>query len=369
MEPVSKTLTVFGDSSNGIVSGIAAGKGRIITVTVFNSARNKWCIGKDTVDINKNLTSFTWIKLKQVQPNYVTDDTIHGHILKADEIWRGTCFLRGDITVPSGIELTIVPGSTIRVATSNLDQDSGTFAKGRVEIYGSGTFTARGDANHVITFTSDSASPKVFAWWGIGWGYGAVNMAYCSISSTDYGVFFMTNSIGSVENFFISHAQSGIVDYGDGCSCSKITFSEVKFPISISGGNKSTDISLCDFPEGSLVDVKASGSNQTISVRNCNFKSTEYYNLYSEYGSMITANNCYNIYKVKDSTGAVLITNQADSSIPDAGCGFTVPQDNGYNSLNKKVMIYPGEPVKKILEIREMNSKSLSHWKTGINNE
>lgn len=347
MTTFCKNITFSGDSVEEYISGIPCGNDREITVTVFDPTKTRWCMGKDTVDVTSSTTRLLIMKLKQVQPNIISNDTIPGHRLKADEIWRGECFLRGDIEIPEDIRLTIEPGSTIRITSGQPDWDSLYLAKNIVEIHCNGSLLANGNMENIISLVPENFSSETFVWRGIGCSGQYASITYCHISHAEDGIFIYTNhGMANCKNCLISHSSAGIVDFGPENSFSNLTFYDVRYSFMIYNDNKMVDISLCDFSKTSLVDVFGTDSNQTIMVRNCNFYSKEHCNVRIRDGSILTAVNCYNIDQVKaDSTGVINIINQASIPLSDAGCGFPVPFSDSTQLSKKKNVTDPEKQI------------------------
>ncbi len=277
-----------------------------------------------------------------IPANEFNGAVIPGHRLKSDEIWSGSCRLLGDIVIPTGTTLRIMPGTSIRIATGLPDWDSGTHAPSKVDIATrGGTLIAQGTPGAVITFASDTSSIKANQWWGIGCSGGLVNLIYCHLSGSYYGMFvFSGTGVGVCESCMFSFVNMCFADFGPGNRFAKLSFANVSYSFFIYGKNKNVDISLCDFADNSSVDVQAIDSNQTIRVSNSNFASNHFNNLYisgnntGSKGCAIFADNCFNIAKTNDNgSGTISITNPAISRIPEAGCGFTAP---GINALSKK---------------------------------
>jgi hypothetical protein len=363
-------ISISGDSVLGTISGIPIGSGRIITVLVYDHKKTSWCIAKDTGDFSDAQPVYVRIKLIKVQPNEFPDAIIPGHQLKADEIWSGQCRLIGDIIVPTSTTLTIMPGATIKIAIDQADWDSGWSSKNKVEICTrGGSIVAQGNSNAIISLVPDSSVAKIAQWWGIGCNGGSVTMSYCHVSGASYGIFvFSGKGVLVCDHCLFSYVDQGITDFGLGNIYSKMTFSNGSYAFFIFGNNKTVDISFCDFVGKSFIDIEAVDSNQNISVHNCNFAAASYNNLYisssstGPKGSVIIADNCFNISKVNDdSTGAIRILNPSPSRISDAGCGFTVPYPSPMISLAKRKPSL--EQMEK--ESRLINEKAMVHSSCG----
>ncbi len=94
------------------------------------------------------------------------DQILSGGELTGFKIWRGTIVIQGDITIPSGSQLNIEPGTKIYFA-ANRDDLRGGNDKTRSELIVRGKLIARGTAESKIIFTSRSPSPRMGDWYGL----------------------------------------------------------------------------------------------------------------------------------------------------------------------------------------------------------
>ncbi|MGA1823403.1 MAG: NosD domain-containing protein [bacterium] len=97
--------------------------------------------------------------------------------LTEDEIWAGTVEITGDVIVPSGITLTVEPGTVIE------------FVSGEgLELIVEGTLIAEGDAENLIMFTSNAQEPKAEDWTWVYFGEGSEgSLNYCTIMYANTG--------------------------------------------------------------------------------------------------------------------------------------------------------------------------------------
>ena len=86
--------------------------------------------------------------------------------LTHDESWSGEVVITGDVTVPSGMTLTIEPGAVVRFKALGDDQKGGK-SDSRSELIVNGSFSAVGTAEQPIVFTSSSSPPARGDWGGI----------------------------------------------------------------------------------------------------------------------------------------------------------------------------------------------------------
>jgi hypothetical protein len=110
--------------------------------------------------------------------------------MAGNETWSGNIQLTGDVTVPSGVTLTILPGTTIAV-WSDYDDQVGGANTSRIELIAdNGIITAIGTSNNPILFTSLPISPPSVPgdWYGIriaSTTNGPSTFRYCTV---EYGI-------------------------------------------------------------------------------------------------------------------------------------------------------------------------------------
>ncbi len=86
-------------------------------------------------------------------------------------------FITGDVTVNSGVTLTIEPGVEVRFVAHSDDQSGGEDAN-RSELYVYGEIIAEGTASDSIVFTSNSETPANKATKDLGYSYPMIRNKY-----------------------------------------------------------------------------------------------------------------------------------------------------------------------------------------------
>lgn len=108
---------------------------------------------------------------------YPTTTITTSGTLAHNETWRGIVNLTNNVTIPSGITLTIQPATTVRIPSGK-------------KIIVNGTLKAEGTASQKITFTRSGASGT---WYGICFGNSSVDanciVKYCDIQYASYGIY------------------------------------------------------------------------------------------------------------------------------------------------------------------------------------
>ena len=114
--------------------------------------------------------------------------TDHSGTLTSDETWYpedNPHYIIGNITVPNGYKLTILPGVEV-------------FFKGNYYIRVDGNMTADGTSEDRILFTKDLGTTG----WNQLWFYsgGTGNFSYCTIEYATYGVILETNAVCTIDH-------------------------------------------------------------------------------------------------------------------------------------------------------------------------
>lgn len=139
--------------------------------------------------------------------------------LAKDTTWQGTVLLTGDIDVPPGVTLTILPGTTVKFKRIDEKSDQNMYGVEspyypQTEIIVRGRIIARGTKEKIIVFTSAEIDARPADWGSINLLGGEGNVIeYCKILFAYNGVH--------------SHGASAVVNHnefaknGVGVSCKK----------------------------------------------------------------------------------------------------------------------------------------------------
>lgn len=143
----------------------------------------------------------------------VSDLTVTGP-LTGDTTWSGVVLMTGDVTIPVGITLTIMPGTTVMAESYTDDQQSGN-QPSLVSIEVRGTLNARGTAAAPIRFTSTTVGVGV---WDqirfIGTGPPSGTIRNAIIENAVVGVHLFSGSVDIINNTFMDNSWSGIMVRG-----------------------------------------------------------------------------------------------------------------------------------------------------------
>jgi parallel beta-helix repeat protein len=114
--------------------------------------------------------------------------TIEKCIITSDTTWKKEVLILGDIEIPKGVTLTVMPGTVVKFfkiaeyGSSKLYKDKGTHFP-RAELIIRGKMLAQGTKDNMIIFTSAEQSPRPADWGGINFlGTRDNVLEYCDIS-------------------------------------------------------------------------------------------------------------------------------------------------------------------------------------------
>jgi len=164
---------------------LGGGQSQTLTVTYTQnySSQQRTCIITLTYYVISSTVSLT-------QYEHTTTSGTLSH----DETWRGNITLTGDVTVPSGITLTIVPGTEI------------TFPSGK-ELYVYGTLLAEGTLSKRIVFNSQSQNSHIVRFNNSSSNGSRLN--YCTLQYSNKGI-YIDQSNPLIKNSEIRHCYYGI---------------------------------------------------------------------------------------------------------------------------------------------------------------
>lgn len=101
---------------------------------------------------------------QELNPPEIVSNTTRGGMITADEVWSGEILVTKYVTIPTGVTLTIEPGTVVKFkhyrGYKDLDRKVGITVEG-------GTLRAIGTPEKQIWFTSDAPDPINGDWWGI----------------------------------------------------------------------------------------------------------------------------------------------------------------------------------------------------------
>ncbi len=274
------------------------------------------------------------------EPEDEPEEVISDYTLSSDETWNDEITLDKNINIPSNRTLTLLPGTKIKITKE-------------IKIDVDGKFIAKGTSDNIIEIFMDENISTDKEWWGIGVGGSSseVIMEYCAISGSGYGLFIYSSSSNAPEisNCLFHNLGSSIVDFGGDINLQYNSFENVGYGCSRWGEfGQDALIEYCEFINIDMIAINISGVDSRITdgadvvVKYSNFlnNSSSYYDIkWSGNGNVINSTyyitNCYGIKKTvaNEYNNTVVIENNEDNPVSNAGCGFSV---NDIGSYKKK---------------------------------
>ncbi|MGL4631379.1 MAG: BACON domain-containing protein [Leadbetterella sp.] len=255
--------------------------------------------------------------------------TITGHTLQKDEYWKDNVYLTGDITIPKGRTLTILPGTKV-VLTKN----------SKNSIYVNGNFIAKGSLSNIIELKSESNNPTQTAWGGIVIS-GDYQLSHVYIRDAHNAFNFENLSsqtqVPLFENVFIDNCLVGLFGYKSTYTTSlkKVSFRKVEISgVHIMGTSNSPSLTIEDsefLDNKSYICITLAGSFSSLKLSNVNFPSKENSSiahievLDRQIGNDVFASSCHNLTElVRFGTNNNIIQVSAPASRANSGvgCGF-----------------------------------------------
>jgi len=286
--------------------------------------------------------------------------TINGYTLTQNETWSGIILLKGDIVVPSGITLTINPGTIINISANTPVYDGG-MTTGKIDFNINGSLIINGNAQNIVQLKSAASSPQSDDWFGI-WSGNQLKLTYCYLSDAEQGVNGYATTAMNIKNCCFNNMIWAISDDGSvKSSLSNNSFVNVSNGYESWVSNKNAQLDYSEF-KNNTVDVQILGTlstvtnNASITVNYSNFSGNKLYNLDWSWGgvgsitnSNITANYCYGItsYLNNGNGNTYTYTNQLSNPYSGAGCGFS---SMAKSPASRSSVIGSNEQIKRTLQ-------------------
>jgi len=188
------------------------------------------------------------------------DQITRAGTLNDNEIWSGDVALSGDVVVPEGLTLTILPGTRLNIPAL-FDSTYGGSNTSKSELTIAGSLIAEGTAENPIIFTSDRTVGAKGDWGGIRVN-GSLRLRHAVVEYADFGVKSTAND--SAQELLIADciirdtAGDGINIYAD----SSAEISAIIENNSI-GNNTGRGINLRSYTGSTLIDATICGNTIT----------------------------------------------------------------------------------------------------------
>lgn len=143
--------------------------------------------------------------------------------LTQDEMWTGEILITGDVVIPEGITLTVLPGTFITFSGDGSDNDVETavlnelwLGKSNLIVRGDLIIQGKGDSRVVIGSSTPDANRPTPAWWG-GIIFEGLNVGslieYAEIRYADVALVFTGSSLPWIVNSIIADNDVGIMTF------------------------------------------------------------------------------------------------------------------------------------------------------------
>jgi len=141
-----------------------------------------------------------------------------------NEVWTGKAFITGDVVIPEGITLTVLPGTSIAFSGDGSDNDVETailnelwLGKSNLLVKGDLRIQGEEDRRVIIGGPSfDPNNPTSVNWWG-GIIFEGLNVGslieYAEIRYTDVALVFTDSSLPWIVNRTIANNDVGIMSF------------------------------------------------------------------------------------------------------------------------------------------------------------
>ncbi len=139
-----------------------------------------------------------------------------GNLVGGTQTWSDTTqpyVLRGDVTIPTGVTLTIAAGVTVEIQTG--DDIGGGEDSNRTELIVEGTLLTQGTAQDPVVFTSAAAVPSREDWYGIR----------------------LVGGTSTLAGLQLAYGSRGLHDTTAGSQITDSTFSECRYAVRVEGGS------------------------------------------------------------------------------------------------------------------------------------
>ena len=141
-----------------------------------------------------------------------SQSTATATVLSSDTVWAGEVIVSEDIVVPAGVTLTIMPGTTVRVALSDSTKMEPEYMSPLTEITIRGKLTAEGTKGAPVSFLRAEGDGGG-SWSGIIIDGGTVKLRSCTIQDAETGVYALKGTL-LVEDSVIRKNHYGLVAGG-----------------------------------------------------------------------------------------------------------------------------------------------------------
>jgi len=137
--------------------------------------------------------------------------------LTADTVWQGQVTVDDDLLIPSGVTVTVKPGTQVTISPSESTKIDPEYLSHQTEILVRGTLLVLGTPEAPVTFTMAKTDSEEARWAGIIVDSGKVEMTSARISGAETGLYLFTGE-ATLTATTISDNHYGLIAHGQGAT-------------------------------------------------------------------------------------------------------------------------------------------------------
>jgi parallel beta-helix repeat protein len=134
-----------------------------------------------------------------------------GEILKRDTVWNGEIVIEGDILIPQGTTLTILPGTVINIKPSDRTKTDPEYLSSLTEITVRGRLQVEGEKDEPVIFHVKERN-EIDLWAGIILDGGSANIKNSTIQNAETGISVIAGFL-SIKDSNLKNNRYGLVAY------------------------------------------------------------------------------------------------------------------------------------------------------------
>ena len=128
--------------------------------------------------------------------------TASSKILTSDTVWKDEVSVSEDVLIPQGVTLTIMPGTVIKVTSSESTKTDPEYLSPMTEITVRGTLRSDGRRNAPIIFRNDKETNERGSWAGILIDGGTASISSCRIQGAETGIYVLKGTLVAADAVF-----------------------------------------------------------------------------------------------------------------------------------------------------------------------
>jgi hypothetical protein len=139
--------------------------------------------------------------------------TASSKVLTSNTVWKGEVSVSEDVLIPEGVTLTIMPGTVIKVTSSESTKTDPEYLSPMTEITVRGALRSEGRRNAPIIFRNDKEANTRGSWAGILIDGGTASVSSCRIQGAETGIYVSKGMLVAADTVFQEN-RYGVVAEG-----------------------------------------------------------------------------------------------------------------------------------------------------------